>query len=111
MYSVEFIFKPGKYDSEFHFLDNLIQGVAESMEGYLGKESWKSEDGNKVNSTYYWQDELSIKEFSSHPRHIEAKRQYSKWYDGYHIIISKIQRSYGDNNIEHITPNERVKNA
>jgi heme-degrading monooxygenase HmoA len=108
VYSVEFIFKPGKYDEEFHTLDDFIQHFAESMDGYIGKQVWQSPDGKVINSTYYWKDKESIKAFSSHPKHIEAKKQYTRWYDGYHIVISKIERSYGDNAIDHITPNERA---
>lgn len=111
MYSVAFIFEPGEYDEEFHALDALIQEVAESMEGYMGKESWQSADGAKKNSTYYWKDEQSIKEFSSHPRHLEAKRQYARWYNGYHVVVSEVRRSYGDGGISHMTPNRRMKNA
>ncbi len=108
MYSVAFIFKPGKYDEQFHILDKAIQEIAESMEGYIGKEVWESADGKKINSTYYWATEESIKTFSQHPKHLEAKQQYSKWYDGYHIVISKVQRSYGDGSLAHITANERT---
>lgn len=108
MYSVAFIFEPGNYDSEFHTLDKAILEVAESMDGYIGKELWQSADGKKLNSTYYWKDKASIKAFSSHPKHIEAKRQYSKWYNGYHIVIAQIEHSYGDNGINHITPNKRT---
>ncbi|MFT6791519.1 MAG: heme-degrading monooxygenase HmoA [Cellvibrionaceae bacterium] len=111
MYSVAFIFEPGKYDDSFHELNDFIQNFAESMDGFVGKESWQSPDGKIINSTYYWKSEEAIKEFSSHPKHIEAKRQYSKWYNGYHIVVSKIQRSYGDNIISHMTPNERFKSV
>jgi len=111
MYSVAFVFEPGTYDSEFHTLDNFIQEIAESMDGYIGKESWQSIDGKKLNSTYYWKNEEALKEFSLHPKHLEAKRQYTKWYNGYHIVISKVQRSYGDNTIAHIMPNDRVQKA
>ena len=111
MYSVAFIFEPGNYDDEFHALDKIILEVAESMKGFVGKESWQSPDGTRLNSTYYWENEDSIKEFSAHPKHVEAKRQYSKWYDGYHVIVSKVEYSYGDNSFSHITPNSRAKNA
>ena len=110
MYSVAFIFEPGEYDEEFHALDDFIQNFAESMNGFIGKECWNSLDGKIMNSTYYWKDKASIKAFSSHPKHIEAKRQYAKWYKGYHIIVSKIERSYGDGGIPHVTPNMRIKN-
>ena len=109
MYSIAFIFKPGKYDEEFYELDSSIEKFAESLEGFIGKEVWHSADQKMVNSTYYWKDEESIKTFSSHPKHIEAKRQYKKWYEGYHIVTSKVERSYGDNTIGHITPNNRNK--
>lgn len=111
MYSVAFIFEPGTYDDEFYALDALILAVADSMDGFLGKESWQSGDGKRLNSTYYWTNQASIKAFSSHPKHLEAKRHYSKWYNGFHIVISKVERSYGDNVISHITPNSRARNA
>lgn len=110
MYSAAFIFEISNYDEEFNRLNNLIQEAAESLSGYLGKEVWKAVDGNIINATYYWENEESLKEFSVHPKHIEAKKQYSKWYSGYHILISKVMRSYGDSAISHITPNEREAN-
>lgn len=109
MYCIEFIFEPGTYDEEFHTLDDLIQELAESMDGYLGKEVWQSADGVKINSSYYWENEEVLHAFSKHPRHLEAKRQYTKWYKGYHIVVSKVVRSYGDGAITHVTPNERAK--
>ena len=107
MYSAEFIFEPGRYDDQFYSLDRQIQEVAESLDGFLGRETWRSVDGKKVNAVYYWRDEKSLEVFSMHPKHLEAKRQYSNWYAGFHVVISKVQRSYGDGNIVHTTPNER----
>ena len=49
----------------------------------------------------------ALREFSAHPSHLEAKRQYQRWYRGYHIVIAEIVRSYGDDAIEHFTPNQR----
>ncbi|MDX1453442.1 MAG: antibiotic biosynthesis monooxygenase [Oleiphilaceae bacterium] len=108
MYSVAFIFTPGNYDAEFHALDQCIAEVAESMPGFVGKEVWHAAEGRQINSTYYWKDEDSLQAFSRHPKHQEAKRQYRKWYEGYHIVIAKIERSYGDGRISHITPNARA---
>lgn len=109
MYSVAFIFEPGPLDEDFHALDSVIQEVAESMDGFVGKESSQNADGSRLNSTYYWRDEDSIRAFSSHPKHVEAKRQYAKWYKGYHIVIAKVERSYGDDAFAHITPNTRTE--
>jgi len=107
MYSASFIFKPANYDDEFHRLNKLIDAVAVATEGYLGTESWFCENGKTVNAIYYWDSLESLREFSVHPTHREAKRQYKRWYDGYHIVISQILKSYGDGTIEHFTPNDR----
>ncbi len=111
MYSAAFIFEPGNYDDDFYSLDNQIHEVAESVNGFLGRESWQSADGKKINATYYWKDMEALEEFSKHPKHLEAKRQYTKWYKGFHVVISEVQRSYGDGCISHITSNSREKHA
>ena len=109
MYSAAFIFKPGTYDDEFHRLNDLIDAAANATEGYLGAETWKSPDGEMFNAIYYWERLEALQEFSRHPTHLEAKKQYSRWYDGYHIVISEVLKSYGDNTIVHFTPNDRTR--
>jgi len=109
MYSAAFIFKPGTYDDEFHRLNDLIDAAANATEGYLGAETWKSPDGKMFNAIYYWETLEALQEFSRHPTHLEAKKQYSRWYDGYHIVISEVLKSYGDNTIAHFTPNDRSR--
>jgi len=105
MYSVSFIFEPGTYDARFHELNALIDAAARASAGYIGTESWRSADGKRVNATYYWSSLEELREFASHPRHLEAKRQYQKWYRGYHIVIAQVVRSYGDGKLDHFTPN------
>ena len=109
MYSAAFIFKPGTYDDEFHRLNDLIDAAANATEGYLGAETWKSPDGEMFNAIYYWETLEALQKFSRHPTHLEAKKQYSRWYDGYHIVISEVLKSYGDNTIAHFTPNDRSR--
>jgi heme-degrading monooxygenase HmoA len=104
MYCVAFIYQPGEYDTEFHRLNTIIQAAAEAMPSYLGAESWQSVDGKLKNATYYWSDLAALKEFSMHPSHLEAKRNYARWYQGYHIVISEVIRSYGDGAFRHLTP-------
>jgi heme-degrading monooxygenase HmoA len=111
MYSAAFIFKPGTYDDEFHRLNDLIDAAANATDGYLGAETWKSGDGKVVNATYYWESLEALKLFSTNPHHLEAKKQYSRWYDGYHIIVSEVIRSYGDETIPHFTPNDRKRGS
>lgn len=109
MYSAAFIFKPGVYDDEFHRLNDLIDQAAQSNEGFLGAETWYSKDGDILNATYYWDSLDALNEFSRNPHHLEAKKQYSRWYDGYHIVVSEVIRSYGDEKIAHFTPNDRSR--
>ena len=111
MYSAAFIFEPGQYDAEFHRLNALIDSVARSLPGFLGVESWQSADGRRRNATYFWDNLDTLETFSAHPAHQEAKRQYARWYNGYHIVISKVVRSYGDGAFAQITPNERQGEA
>jgi heme-degrading monooxygenase HmoA len=108
MYSVSFIFEPGTYDARFHELNALIDAAAKDTPGYVGVESWRSADGLRANATYYWASLEALREFSSHPKHIDAKRQYQRWYRGYHIVIAEVVRSYGDGAFEHFTPNTRA---
>jgi heme-degrading monooxygenase HmoA len=107
MFIAAFIFEPGTYDARFHALDANIEAAAASNPGYLGRETWRSEDGARYNASYYWTDLESLKAFSQHPQHLEAKRDYQLWYKGFHIVISEVIRSYGDGALAHITPNSR----
>ena len=109
MFSAAFIFRPGNYDDEFHRLNDLIDEAAQSTDGYLGAETWHSADGKTLNATYFWDSLEALSAFSRNPHHLEAKKQYSRWYDGYHIVISEVVRSYGDDTIPHLTPNDRSR--
>lgn len=107
MYIAAFIYKPGQRDDEFTRLSALIDEVAGSLPGFVGSQSWTSTDGELVNASYYWQDEASIRAFANHPRHLEAKHQYRKWYAGYQVVISKVERAYGDGTISSFVADNR----
>jgi heme-degrading monooxygenase HmoA len=109
MYIAAFIYSPGQYDDEFHRLNGIIDAVAKSLPGFLGVESWQSTTDDRRNATYYWSDLDTLEQFAAHPAHQEAKRQYARWYEGYHIVISEVVRSYGDGSLAHATPNERQR--
>lgn len=108
MHSAAFIFEPGTYDARFHELNALIDAAARATPGYLGAESWRSPDGSRANATYYWDSLESLRAFSTHPKHVEAKREYQRWYRGYHIVISEVVKSYGDGSFAHYTPDSRA---
>ncbi|MFC7514802.1 antibiotic biosynthesis monooxygenase family protein [Herbaspirillum sp. GCM10030257] len=111
MLTAAFIFKPGKRDAEFDRLNALISEAARATGGFLGEESWQSADGQLLNATYYWDSMEALKRFSSHPKHLEAKREYQHWYGQFHVVISEVVQSYGDGGLEHLTPNERMSTS
>jgi heme-degrading monooxygenase HmoA len=107
MFSAAFIWEPGTYDAEFNELNALIEAAAIAAPGYLGVEEWKSDDGKRRNTTYYWESLEGLKALSTHPNHIEAKQKYARWYNGYHVVISEVVRSYGDSAFSHVTSSKR----
>jgi hypothetical protein len=52
-----------------------------------------------------------LKALGTHPSHIEAKQKYAQWYNGYHVVISEVIKSYGDSAFQHLTPNHRDASA
>lgn len=87
---------PGQYDEPFHRLNAAIDAVARANPGFIAAESWRSADGSRGCATYYWRDMASLQAFAIDPGHLEAKREYARWYAGYHVVISEVVRSYGD---------------
>lgn len=109
MVSAAFIFRPGEYDQEFHTLNDLIDSAAKATAGYIGRESWQSPDGKTLNATYYWESLEALAAFSGNKHHLEAKKNYRQWYEGYHIVVAEVIRSYGDRTIPHPTPHDHRK--
>lgn len=107
VYSASFMWEPGDYDAEFHRLNAMIDEAAKANPGFLGSESWQSPNGARRNAVYYWADLESLEAFSSHPVHLEAKRQYDRWYRGYQIVIARVIRSYGDDAFPHVTQEQQ----
>jgi heme-degrading monooxygenase HmoA len=96
MICVQFIFRPGTYDDEFHALDGRIDAYARSLPGFDRVETWQSADATTVNAVYYFADRSSLSALSRFPQHLEAKEQVRRWYDGYRIVVSEITATYGD---------------
>lgn len=111
MYIAAFIYTPGQQDAEFTRLSALIDEIANGLPGFVGAESWRSVDGLKINASYYWRDQDSLRAFATHPTHLEAKRQYRKWYAGFQVIISRVERSYGDGSMSLLVEDERHPDA
>lgn len=95
MICVQFIFKPGTYDDDFHRLDGEIDTFARSLPGYDHVELWTG-DGGLVNAMYYFADQQSVAQLARLPQHREAKGQVERWYDGYRIVVTEVTATYGD---------------
>ncbi|GGA74818.1 hypothetical protein GCM10011521_11270 [Arenimonas soli] len=102
MYIAAFHWLPAQYDDQFHQLNAQIDAVARANPGFVGAESWQSGDGARRCATYYWRDLDSLQAFATDPAHLQAKRQYARWYAGYQIVISEVVRSYGDGRMPHL---------
>ena len=100
VYAVRFTFSPGEYNEEFHRLNDRIDEVAKENPDFLGKEWWESPDGKLQSVIYYWAGLEALKTFSQNADHIEAKRRYEEWYDGYEVVISKVLDRWGDGGLD-----------
>ena len=101
MLSATFIFKPGVYDDEFHRLDEIIMDVALATPGYLGAERWWSEDRTERSVVYYFETQEALRVFSRDQTHLEAKREYKRWYEAYRVIISEVISSHAEGPMDH----------
>ena len=100
MICVQFIFKPGTYDDEFHRLDDQIDAYARSLPGYDHVETWLASEGGLVNAMYYFTDQQSVAQLARFPQHREAKEQVQRWYDGYRIVVTEVKATYGDGRLD-----------
>lgn len=100
MICVQFIFKPGTYDDEFHRLDGQIDEYARSLPGFDHVETWVSEQGGLVNAMYYFADQRSVAQLARFPQHREAKGKVQRWYGGYRIVVTEVKATYGDGRLE-----------
>ena len=104
MISCQFIFQPGEYDDEFAALDDSIEAFAKSLAGFVGVDKWRAENGAPIlNYIYYFTDMDAVRELARFSDHLTAKRDYARWYDGYKIVVSDVQRTYGDGRLEGLT--------
>jgi heme-degrading monooxygenase HmoA len=103
MYSATFIFEKKQYDEAFYKLDNAIAEIAKQSVGYLGEEAWENPETGRISNVYYWETMDGLQELIKHPVHLEAKAAYSKWLNGYQVVISQVIRAYGDGALPHPT--------
>jgi len=98
-YSATFIFRVSQADEEFEQLNDQIDDVAASNDGFLGRESWQNHEERKRMVVYYWNSLEALKTFSNHRIHKIAKQNYQKWYSGFEVIIAKMLQFKTDENL------------
>ncbi|MDX1429407.1 MAG: DUF4188 domain-containing protein [Rhodothermales bacterium] len=96
MYTATFTFRIGKTDADFDRLNDAILEAAESNEGFVRREGWVSDDGRTRSVVYYWKSLEDLNRFSNHPIHLEAKRRYREWYEGYEVTVAQVVRQSSD---------------
>lgn len=103
MFACSFMFVPGNLDDEFFALDSVIDDYARSLDGFVGVDRWWSEDKQARNVVYFFRDKETVSQFAQFPDHVKAKREYAKWYQGYHVVISEVTATYGDGRMPGLT--------
>lgn len=95
MYVAAFRYRPGSYDEEFHELNAAVEVAAEQTDGYLGRRSWESADGEEVLVNYRWASLDALAAFAAHGDHLEAKQRWEEWYEGYEVTVMEVVERYG----------------
>ncbi|MBT8401267.1 MAG: DUF4188 domain-containing protein [Rhodothermia bacterium] len=96
MYKATFKFRIHTRDDQFDLFNEAIDAAARRNPGFVRKESWVGSDGDDRAVVYYWDSLDALERFSSDPVHMEAKRRYREWYDGYAVEVAEIIRESGD---------------
>ena len=76
-------------------MDELTFKEIETINGYLGCEAYRDENGFGVNVSY-WKDLNALKNWKENTLHKKAQALgKEKWYKNYKLRIYLVQRDYG----------------
>ena len=76
-------------------MDELTFKEIETINGYLGCEIFRDENGFGVNVSY-WKDMKSLKNWKENTLHKKAQiLGKEKWYQNYKLRICTVERDYG----------------
>ena len=81
MICVQFIFKPGTYDDDFHRLDAQIDAYARSLPGYDHVETWHSKEGGLVSVYMDIRDQKIVDQLIEKAKVTETTAP-AKWKNG-----------------------------
>ena len=90
-YAVIFTSTLNEVDEHYSEMSELTEAATEKMEGYIGNEHFRNEDGFGIHVSY-WKDMDSIKRWKHDELHKKAKQQgISEFYKNYTVRISKVE--------------------
>ncbi|EEG1337796.1 hypothetical protein GWR11_16845, partial [Salmonella enterica] len=79
LFLTSFIFEKKEYDEEFYQLDSWIERYTQSIDGYIGMESYTDAASGRIVNNYYWQTRESMELLINNLQHQQAKSQSHKW--------------------------------
>ncbi|EEF6585341.1 hypothetical protein FWN15_02485 [Salmonella enterica] len=97
LFLTSFIFEKKEYDEEFYQLDGWIERYTQSIDGYIGMESYTDAASGRMVNNYYRQTRESMELLINNLQHQQAKSQSHKWLSGYQTIIAEIQGCHNVN--------------
>lgn len=93
-YTVVFTSIRTKIDEGYSKLNDELWEDVQKLEGFIGAESMRGDDGFGV-TVLYFKDMETIREWSKYQKHIGAKQlAKEKWYSDYRVRIAKVEREY-----------------
>ncbi|EIV3800194.1 hypothetical protein RFH11_000601 [Klebsiella aerogenes] len=97
LFLTSFIFEKKEYDDDFYQLDGEIERYTQSLEGFIGMESYHDAASDRIINNYYWRDRQSMEMMMNHLQHQQAKAQGQRWIAGYQTIVAEIEGSHNMN--------------
>jgi len=74
---------------------HAMEAAASRMDGYLGIDSTRGEDGVGITISW-WRDEAAAIAWRDDPEHSRIRdRGRAIWYDWYRVIVATVDRAYG----------------
>jgi heme-degrading monooxygenase HmoA len=94
-FTVVFTSQRTKIEEGYTEMNDSLWNDAQKLDGFLGAESLRNEEGFGV-TVLYFKDMETIQEWSKYQKHLRAKEMgKEKWYEGYRVRIAKVEREYG----------------
>ena len=69
LFLTSFIFEKKEYDDDFYQLDGEIERYTQSLEGFIGMESYHDAASGRIINNYYWRDRQSMEMMMNHLQH------------------------------------------